>query len=329
LAAPRQKPPTLWSPGTILKPWGWFLALLGFIATIAGFLQKDLSFVQAALAPKGDYINLRTLVITLIASNFLTFYLVYRLLYKERAQRRDDADENANLRVLLDDIERERLLDLHTGIPNEKKFTNDFETLKETDLATLAAQIILIDIDDFGSVNNKYGYQKGNEVIRLIAQRMFFEMRRNEEIYTPRGAELYRRFTGGDEFVLLLRGPQHEAVGFLARFHAMLSKKLSPETRKILKEEFKISFHGAIAPIYHKDDYKDAVARLEQCYLQTKKPDSTRRVYWWKDEEKSFPPKDFRTAIYKNAINEFTIAPRCQDAKAVEVESSGRVDISS
>jgi diguanylate cyclase (GGDEF)-like protein len=326
LAAPRHKPSTLWSPGTILKPWGWFLALLGFVATIAGFAQQDLSFVQATLAPQGDYINLRTLVLALIASNFSTFYLVYRLLYEERSQRRDDADENANLRVLLDDIERERLLDLHTGIPNEKKFTNDFESLKETNLSTLAAQIILIDIDDFGSVNNKYGYQKGNEVIRLIAQRMFFEMRRNEEIYTPRDAELYRRFTGGDEFVLLLRGPQHEAVGFLARLHSMLSKKLSPETTKILKEEFKISFHGAIAPIYHKDDYKDAVARLEQCYLQTKKPDSTRKVYWWKDEEKSFPAKDFRTAIYKNAINEFTISRPSGDGEAIESEKNGVED---
>lgn len=317
MAAPRQKPPSLWSPATILKPWGWFLALLGVIATLAGFFQKNLSFVQTVLAPKGDYINPRTFVIALISSNFLTFYLVYRLLYKERSQRRDDADENANLRVLLDDIERERLLDLHTGIPNEKKFTNDFGALKETNLALLPAQIILIDIDDFGSINNKHGYQKGNEVIRLIAQKMFFEMRRNEEIYTPRGAELYRRFTGGDEFVFLLRGPQYEAVGFLARLHVSLSTKLSPETTKILKEEFKIRFHGAIVPVYHKDDYEDAIARLEQCYLQTKSPESMRRVYWWKDEEKSFPSKDFRTAIYKNAVQEFTLDPP-QDTKATD-----------
>jgi len=297
----------LWSPATILKPWGWFLALLGFIGTIAGFFQKNLSFVQTTLAPNGTYLNPRTFLVTLIVSNFLTFYLVYRLLYKERSQRRDDADENANLRVLLDDIERERLLDLHTGIPNEKKFTNDFMALKESNLGVLPAQVILIDIDDFGSVNNRHGYQKGNEVIRLIAQKMFFEMRRNEEIYTPRDAELYRRFTGGDEFVFLLRGHQYDAVGFLARLHSTLKKKLSPETANILKDKFTIRFHGAIVPVYHKDDYEDAVARLEQCYLQTKSAASTRRVYWWKDEEKSFPAGDFRDAIYRNAIEEFTL----------------------
>jgi diguanylate cyclase (GGDEF)-like protein len=318
VATPRQKPATLWSPSTILKPWGWFLAFLGVIATIAGFVEKDLSFLRTALAPNGAYLNLRTFGLALVASNFLTFYLLYRRLYKERSQRRDDADENANLRVLLDDIERERLLDLHTGIPNEKKFTNDFEALKETSLATLAAQVILIDIDNFGSVNDKYGYQKGNEVIRLIAQRMFFEMRRNEEIYTPRDAELYRRFTGGDEFVFLLRGTQYEAVGFLARLHFMLSTKLSPETTRILGEEFKISFHGAIAPVYHKDDYQDAVGRLEQCYLRTRDPSSVRKVYWWKDEEKSFPPKDFRTAIYKNAIKEFGITKAAETPGATE-----------
>lgn len=316
MAAPREKPPTLLSPATILKPWGWFLGLLAFIAAIAGFARKDLSFVQHVLAPKGSYASPTTFVIALVTSNFLTFYLLYRLFHKERTQRRDDADENENLRVLLDDIERERLLDLHTGIPNEKKFKNDFVAIKQADLSTLPAQIILIDIDHFGSVNNNYGYQKGNEVIRLIAQRMFFAMRRNEEIYTPREAELYRRFTGGDEFVFLLRGPQYEAVGFLARLHDSLFTKLTVETTKILKNKFDIDFHGAIAPIYQKDDYEDAVRRLEQCYLRTKKPESTRRVYWWKDEENSFAKDDFRKAIYQNAIKQFTIAPAPQAANS-------------
>jgi len=308
MAAPREKPSALWSPATILKPWGWFLGLLAFIAAIAGFVRKDLSFIQSVLSSKGTYASPTTFVIVLVVSNFLTFYLLYRLLYKERTQRRDDADENANLRVLLDDIERERLLDLHTGIPNEKKFKNDFVTIKQADLSKLPAQIILIDIDNFGSINNDYGYQKGNEVIRLIAQNMFFAMRRNEEIYTPREAELYRRFTGGDEFVFLLRGPQYEAVGFLARLRDSLFKKLSSDTTQILKSRFNIDFHGAIAPIYQKDDYEDAVKRLEQCYLRTKKPNSTRRVYWWKDEEKSFAEADFRTAIYQNAVKQFTIS---------------------
>ncbi|MFL6519617.1 MAG: diguanylate cyclase domain-containing protein [Chthoniobacterales bacterium] len=309
MPAPRDKPPALWSPVTILKPWGWFLGLLAFIAAIAGFAEKNLSFVQRVLAPQGNYINAVTFTVALLVSNFLTFYLLYRRLFKERMQRRDDADENANLRVLLDDIERERLLDLHTGIPNEKKFKNDFAALKQSDLSVLPAQVVLIDIDAFGSVNNTYGYQKGNEIIRLIAQRMFSAMRRNEEIYTPRESELYRRFTGGDEFVFLLRGPQFEAVGFLARLHDTLRNKLSPETASILQEQFKINFHGAISPIYERDDYEDAVLRLEQCYVKTKKPDSTSRVFWWKKEENNFPEGDFRRAIYENAIKQFTIAP--------------------
>lgn len=311
MSAPRSKPETLWNPGSLLKPWGWFVALLAFISAIVGLARDDIFFVQKILVPEGNYLNPRTFALALLASNFLTFYLVYRFLYRERFQRREDADENANLRLLLDDIERERLLDLHTGIPNEKKFTNDFDGLKEADLATLPAQIILIDIDNFRSVNNKYGHQKGNEVIRLIAQKMFLGMRRDEEIYTPRNAELYRRFTGGDEFIFLVRGHQYQAVGFLTRLHETL-EKLSGETRQILNQEFKIDFHGAIAPIYRKDDYKDAVARLEQCYVQTKKANSTRRVYWWKDEEKDFPAKDFRTTLYERAIKRFTLNPADQ-----------------
>jgi diguanylate cyclase (GGDEF)-like protein len=311
LPTPRPKPESLWNPGSLLKPWGWFIALLAFISAIVGLARDDISFVQKILAPEGNYLNPRTFVLAFLASNVLTFYLVYHFLYRERFQRREDADENANLRLLLDDIERERLLDLHTGIPNEKKFTNDFAALKGADLATLPAQIILIDIDNFRSVNNKYGHQKGNEVIRLIAQKMFLGMRRDEEIYTPRNAELYRRFTGGDEFIFLVRGHQYQAVGFLTRLHETL-EKLSAETRQMLGKEFKIDFHGAIAPIYRKDDYKDAVARLEQCYVETKKATSTRRVYWWKDEEREFSPKDFRFTLYERAIKRFTLNPANQ-----------------
>jgi diguanylate cyclase (GGDEF)-like protein len=141
------------------------------------------------------------------------------------------------------------------------------------------AQLILIDIDDFGSINNRYGHQKGTDVIRMIAQSILQGMRRDEEIYTPRGAELYRRLAGGDEFLFLLRGQQFEAVGFLTRLHASLGK-LSAKVKEQLGIDFSISFHGAIAPIYQKDSYRQAVGRLEECFVEAKKETSNRKVYW-------------------------------------------------
>ena len=128
-------------------------------------------------------------------------------------------------------------------------------------------------------------------------------MRSDEEIYTPRDAELYRPFTGGDEFIFLIRGFQYDAVGFITRLHNNL-QELSEETEDILNNRFDINFHGAISPIYQQDDYEDAVSRLEQCFVQSKKENNC-RVYWWKREEENFSEEDFRNKIYSRAISRF------------------------
>lgn len=306
MARERTKPDPLWNPSGALKIAGWISAIIAFVVSVIGLARDDWSYLSSWLFPDGRIVNPLTLVLVVVLTNAATFALLYIALFKERMRRREEVDRTNNLRLHLDDIERERLLDLKTGVPNEKKLMNDFRLLKNTNLPELQAQLILIDIDDFGSVNTKFGHQKGNEIIRLIAQSIFQGMRRDEEIYTPRDAELYRPFTGGDEFIFLVRGKQYEAVGFATRLHQRL-EKLSDETESILGSRFDIDFHGAIAPIYPRDDYADAVQRLEQCFVKAKEEGSRCRVFWWKREETKYPEGDFRRTLYDRAINRFCL----------------------
>jgi diguanylate cyclase (GGDEF)-like protein len=83
-----------------------------------------------------------------------------------------------------------------TGLYNYRYFenmlTSEFERLQkgERDLLSL----ILLDIDHFKSVNDKYGHQSGNEILIELAQRL------NERIGDIGTVARY----GGEEFVILL-----------------------------------------------------------------------------------------------------------------------------
>ena len=98
-------------------------------------------------------------------------------------------------------------------------------------------QIILIDVDNFGSINKEFGYFKGDELIRAIARELYYSMRRNETIYKnkfisndePLTENVYRKYNGGDEFIIIIKGVQDEAVGFLTRLHRQL-KNFSEKT---------------------------------------------------------------------------------------------------
>ena len=112
-----------------------------------------------------------------------------------------------NLSDQLDELERNRLLDMVTGIPNQEKLKLDIVKYATGPGEHRNFQFILIDLDNFGSINKKHGFLKGDEVIRLIAKNIYESTRRNEDMYkrTPIGLDqenplvsrMYRSYTGG------------------------------------------------------------------------------------------------------------------------------------
>ena len=118
-----------------------------------------------------------------------------------------------------------RMLDIVTGIPNQLKWEKDVTNLSKGDDPDPHYQVIMIDLDDFREVNKVYGYEKGDQVIKEFARTVFNSMRRDEHIYKNLIGEenianleinkeqIYRKYTGGDEFILLINGDQPEALG--------------------------------------------------------------------------------------------------------------------
>lgn len=89
--------------------------------------------------------------------------------------------------------------DFLTGIPNRSKFMSDLNSALED---KRPCTVLMIDIDDFKTINDTLGHTAGDEALTQVAARLK-EMK--SQILTP-----YRY--AGDEFILLLQSSQGKIV---------------------------------------------------------------------------------------------------------------------
>ncbi|HQT25946.1 MAG TPA: GGDEF domain-containing protein [Burkholderiales bacterium] len=108
----------------------------------------------------------------------------------ERSQQ-----EIGNLRKDLDSARLEALIDPLTGIYNRRGFEREVQRIFADDtMDRNGACVLMIDIDNFKQVNDKYGHLFGDRVIYRLA---------NDLKSKVRGRDLVARL-GGEEFAILL-----------------------------------------------------------------------------------------------------------------------------
>ncbi|MGA7801172.1 MAG: diguanylate cyclase [Gammaproteobacteria bacterium] len=133
----------------------------------------------------------------------------FRLTEEARSHQAEQRVHELNARLhtleqesgqLRDRIRKERqlaLVDGLTGVPNrmayEERVNQEYNRWKRFD-EPLA--MVLMDIDNFKTINDTYGHQAGDKVLKTIAQLVFD---------TLRATDFLARY-GGEEFVLLLPG---------------------------------------------------------------------------------------------------------------------------
>jgi diguanylate cyclase (GGDEF)-like protein len=122
-------------------------------------------------------------VVTLLAVIFGLFLVIYNLLYYFKK-----------------DMQKVKLIDVLTEIPNRSNVTLKFEELM---YENQSVSLVLIDLDNFQPINETHGRKAGDIVLRQVAQMLQSEIRESD---------ILGRW-GGEEFILLLpdTGP-HEAV---------------------------------------------------------------------------------------------------------------------
>ncbi len=104
-----------------------------------------------------------------------------------------------NLREQLSALQEEAATDPLTGLKNRRGFERACEQMKESE--SHEGALLLLDVDRFKEVNDKYGHLFGDQVLRAVAQVISASVK---------GQDLSGRF-GGDEFVILL--PETSAQG--------------------------------------------------------------------------------------------------------------------
>jgi diguanylate cyclase (GGDEF)-like protein/PAS domain S-box-containing protein len=96
--------------------------------------------------------------------------------------------------------------DALTGIPNRGYLMNEFKNILERSAREgLKFSVMLFDIDKFKSINDIYGHNAGDEVLKIVAQRL------KESIAMP--GVLGR--LGGDEFLVIqpaVEGKEHVSI---------------------------------------------------------------------------------------------------------------------
>lgn len=131
---------------------------------------------------------------------------------KLRARPVDEGDQSAGTIWSMVDISeqvaaREQLEwsathDVLTGLANRKLFTQRLERVFDARPRSLPAELVMIDLDHFKPINDRFGHAAGDAMLKAVAAAVTSRLR---------ATDLVARL-GGDEFALLLERCPHETA---------------------------------------------------------------------------------------------------------------------
>jgi diguanylate cyclase (GGDEF)-like protein len=143
------------------------------------------------------------------------------------------------------DLQRQAERDPLTGLLNRRSLQNALETAGPVDA------LVLIDLDHFKAVNDRYGHVAGDKVLVSFAECLQS---------AARGSDSVARF-GGEEFALLLReGGPDGAAAVIERLRALWAKTNPPTT-----------FSAGIAQRRRNESVSDALQRADEALYAAKK----------------------------------------------------------
>ena len=111
--------------------------------------------------------------------------------------------------------------------------------------------IIMIDVDDFKKINDGFGHDVGNQVLKHVAKTLSQTVRAEDLVARAPGPATVARF-GGDEFEIILPGANRDGVRLVAdRLVSQLGGKKLGVNGKTLR--LSISVGGAVYPDHGKN----------------------------------------------------------------------------
>ena len=102
-----------------------------------------------------------------------------------------------------DDIRKMAYYDTLTGLPNRWSFKTNLERLlSRAEKVNQRVGLLYIDLDNFKQVNDQYGHETGDRLLRKFSERLDEVIRPTDQMFTQQTESLAR--LAGDEFIVLL-----------------------------------------------------------------------------------------------------------------------------
>jgi len=149
--------------------------------------------------------------------------------------------------------------DVLTGLPNRRAFQERLDhTLVRAQRSGERFALLFIDVDNFKSINDRWGHEGGDAVLKIVALRLSAATRKADAVARM----------GGDEFVVLLENPTHRD-DIIVIAEKLLESVRSP----ILQEGQEIQVGFSIGISQYPDDGNTAaqlLSRADHAMYETK-----------------------------------------------------------
>lgn len=116
-----------------------------------------------------------------------------------------------------------------TGLPNRRLFERRLaNALRQSGGVNGFVALLFLDLDDFKQVNDRLGHAAGDELLRVIGQRLLDSVRGVDDVGHVGGTQSSASRFGGDEFAVLLSGlhEPEDAAECALRIHNKLSEPI-------------------------------------------------------------------------------------------------------
>ena len=261
--------------------------------------QSPARFVFAIKAPwwlSWWFVGSTLLLIMLVGSSFVRLRI--RVLERQkRGLEQQVADRTAELVTSHRQLEEIAYYDVLTNTPNRRMFVEEFRKRLADPRHTEPFTLMLIDLDFFKHVNDRFGHDAGDSVLVEIASRIKSEVRETDCV-----ARL-----GGDEFAILLFAPI-DIQAIEAVCNRILAAVAVPIRHKHLKLQVGCSIGIARYPVDGKTQeglYKSADMALYEakhtsrnifCWHKTQENRSTAKATLEKDLQEYLEQDEIQVA---------------------------------
>lgn len=192
-----------------------------------------------------------------MASIVFVVFGIWAALLLDHAERveRELRASNAELERLKADLERLVVVDPLTGVFNRRKFHESLDRA----LATAARHqhlfaLLMIDIDHFKKINDRFGHQAGDEVLRILCGLIDSSIRSTDQMFR----------VGGEEFCLVAALQDKEQADALAeKVRQVIESHTFPGVGKV-------TVSVGIAYFREGDTQQDIYARADEALYQAK-----------------------------------------------------------